>query len=634
MAIPEEDVKRVRAATDIVALIGERSALKREGRRFVGLCPFHAERTPSFSVNPEAGLYYCFGCQASGDAITFVRETEHLDFADAVRLLATRAGITVRDDPREDSRQRRLAPLLQALEAAAVFYHETLLSSEEAGPARRYLRSRGYDGELVRTFRLGWAPDDWDALARHLGVSAEVLSGAGLGFVNRAGRQQDAFRSRVMFPICDPSGKVIAFGGRVLPDQGGGPKYKNSPEGPLYQKRRVLYGLNWAKKEIIATGEVIVCEGYTDVIGCFAAGIRRAVATCGTALGEEHMRLLSNFARRVVLAYDADSAGQAGMGRLYEWERRHQIDVFVASLPEGSDPAEIASRDPSALEAAISEARPYLLFWLERIVLKEEMTSVEGRAKAAEKALAAVAEHPSSLVRDQYVMWVAERCRLEPATLRRRLEELASGPARDGGGGREARDRNDEAARGAVAAAAREAEAARTAARGGAARELIARRTPASASRASFLPRPSLEALGLAIHRRGEVLSYLDAVLFEDPVEREAFLAVSSNEDLHEAISNAGERAGELLRRLAVEEPISEAEGVLVQLVRDAALRALGELQAELRQLGDSPERFRELSEEAGAIRRYLEDLVEATSRGSAFERLLAWLIGRGKGMR
>ena len=246
MAIPEEDVAKVRAATDIVALIGEHVGLKRVGRRFVGLCPFHEEKTPSFSVNAEEGIYYCFGCQASGDAITFVRATEHLDFVDAVRRLADRSGITITEDEAVSAENRKRAPLYRVMSDAVDWYHERLLTSPDAGLARDYLRSRGYGGDLVRKFRLGWAPDEWDALSRHLSVGAKLLTDSGLGFVNRTGRQQDSFRARVLFPIFDPSGSAVAIGGRVLPSGSGdtkapAPKYKNSAgDGHLLEEARPL----------------------------------------------------------------------------------------------------------------------------------------------------------------------------------------------------------------------------------------------------------------------------------------------------------------------------------------------------------------------------------------------------------
>ena len=206
------------------------------------------------------------------------------------------------------------------------------------------------------------------------------------------------------------------------------PKYKNSQESPVYSKRRTLYALNWAKQGVIAQGEVVVCEGYTDVIGCFQAGVPWAVATCGTALAEEHFTLLRNFAKRIVLAYDADAAGQSATSRVYEWERKHEVDVVVADLPGGSDPGDLARTDPGSLARAIKEARPFLQFRVDRMLGAGDLTTAEGRARAAEAALTAVAEHPDDLVRDQYVMQLADRCRVDAAKLRERLDHLRAHP--------------------------------------------------------------------------------------------------------------------------------------------------------------------------------------------------------------
>src|SRR5258708_2218006 len=204
MGIPDEDVARVRTATDIVALIGEHAALKRAGQRWLGLCPFHAEKTRTTSEKAEEGFYYCFGCQAKGDAISFVRAIEHLDFVDAVRRLADKAGITIHEDANAGRDTQRRKVFLDAMERATEWYHQRLLIGADAGQARDYLRSRGYDGDVVRRFRLGWAPDGWDALCTGLGLSEQIAVGAGLGFVNRRNRLQDAFRARILFPICDP----------------------------------------------------------------------------------------------------------------------------------------------------------------------------------------------------------------------------------------------------------------------------------------------------------------------------------------------------------------------------------------------------------------------------------------------
>jgi len=614
VAIPDEDVARVRAATDIVALISEHAALKKQGTRWVGLCPFHQEKTPSFSVNAEMGVFHCFGCQRSGDAITFVREIEHVDFVEAVRRLADRGGVTITEDPTATAERHRRGPLYDAMAKAVDFYHERLLSAPDAGPARDYLRSRGYDGEIVRMFRLGWAPDDWDALAKHLKVSAKVLEEAGLGFVNRRGRLQDAFRARVLFPIFDPSGKPIALGGRILPapvagDAGGvGPKYKNSQDGPIYSKRRTLYGLNWAKHDVIENGEVIVCEGYTDVIAFFQAGLPRAVATCGTALGEEHFRLLRNFAKRVVLAYDADAAGQEGAGRVYEWERHHEVDVAVAALPPGADPADLARGDPDALRAAIAEAKPFLAFRVDRVLLSADLRSAEGRAKAAEAALAVVAEHPNELVRDQYLMLVADRCRLEPDALRALAERVAqrarTAPG-EGNGSRSERSGADVPR-----------------ARSGAPAE----RGP---KRGADVSRPGLEALRLAVHRPEEVGDRLEAALFPDELQRAAFEALTGADDLHEAVEAAEHvdpRVAGLLRRLAVEEPATDADDVVVTLVRNASHRALAVVEAQARL---SPNSVGEIAPVIARVRRDLDELDDGDHGLAAADRLLAWLVGR-----
>jgi DNA primase len=625
VGIPDEEVAQVRAATDIVGLISEQAALKKVGRRWSGLCPFHAEKTPSFSVNAEEGFYYCFGCHASGDAISFVRAVDHLDFVDAVRFLADRAGITLHEDQEAGRDHQRRSELLDAMERAVAWYHDRLLRAPDAGPARDYLRSRGYDGDVVRQFRLGWAPDDWDALAKALKLSTKVLSDSGLGFINRRGRAQDFFRGRVLFPICDPSGRPVALGGRILPPQSGQgpperpePKYKNSQESPIYIKRKTLYALNWAKQGVIAQGEVVVCEGYTDVIGCFEAGVPWAVATCGTALAEEHFTLLRNFAKRIVLAYDADSAGQSATSRVYEWERKHEVDVVVADLPGGSDPGDLARTDPAALARAIKEARPFLQFRVDRMLSGGDLTTAEGRARAAEAALTAVAEHPDDLVRDQYVMQLADRCRLDAARLRERLEHVrahppAEPPVRRGRSGHDepppmeypADDSDrfgpDDGSEAAVASALR---------RG-----------------------PGLEALKLAVHRPEDVVDRVHAVLFADPVQRGAFVALLEHDSVQDAVESASPEVAIVLRRVIVEEPLpgdpelgDAVDVVVAGLLRGAAQRALAEVEIESRSGDDA---WQSRSAETTQVRLWLDLLEVSTAGRDAADRLVAWLVER-----
>ena len=626
MGIPDEEVAQVRAATDIVQLISEHAALKKVGRRWSGLCPFHTEKTPSFSVNAEEGFYYCFGCQESGDAITFVRAMDHLDFVDAVRFLADRAGITLHEDQEMGRDHKRRSELLDAMEKAVEWYHQRLLKSPDAGPARDYLRSRGYDGDVVRQFRLGWAPDDWDALAKALRLPENVLSDSGLGFINRRGRAQDFFRGRVLFPICDPSGRPVALGGRILPPRPGQPpsdrpepKYKNSQESPIYSKRRTLYALNWAKKGIISQGEVVVCEGYTDVIGCFQAGAPWAVATCGTALAEEHFTLLRNFAKRIVLAYDADSAGQSATSRVYEWERKHEVDVVVADLPGGSDPGELARTDPTALAKAIKEARPFLQFRVDRMLAAGNLKTAEGRARAAEAALAAVAEHPDDLVRDQYVMQLSDLCSLDRAKLRERLDYLRAHPPAEAPTKRTRGSQDEPPLRDYPED---DGELMDPDGGGGGA-----------ALTAALRPGPGLEALKLAVHRPEDVVDRVHAVLFTDHVQREAFVALLENDSVHEAVESASPEVASLLRRVIVEEPMSgdpelgdAVDSVVAGMLRGAARRALSDIEIASRVGSDS---WQARAAETVQVRLWLDQLDESGSGRDAADQLVAWLIQR-----
>ncbi|HEX6567597.1 MAG TPA: DNA primase, partial [Acidimicrobiales bacterium] len=441
MAIHDDDVAAVRAASDIVQIVTEYTPLRRVGRQWSGLCPFHSEKTPSFSVNPNENVFYCFGCQARGDVFDFVMEKEQVDFPSAVERLAGRTGISLRyTDRGEGEGRKRRARLVDTVARAAAWYHERLLTGPDAGAARKYLRERGFDGDVVRDFQIGWAPDSWDALTRALRLDREVGVESGLARLNSQGRLNDHFRARVMFPIRDDRGDPISFGGRILPGgetPGNQGKYKNTTETPLYNKSKVLYGLDRAKTSIVTAGTAAICEGYTDVIGFHRAGVRLAVATCGTALTDDHVRLLTRFsARRLVLAFDADSAGLAAAERFYRWEREHDLEVAVADLPPGQDPADVARSDPGRLAAAVEGATPFLRFRLDRVFAAADLASNEGRARAAERALEVVAEHPTDLVRDQYLMDVASRCRVEPDRLRTLLDHVRARPARrpaDGG---------------------------------------------------------------------------------------------------------------------------------------------------------------------------------------------------------
>ncbi len=259
------------------------------------------------------------------------------------------------------------------------WYHERLLSSPDAADARKYLRGRGLDGEIVRQYRIGWAPDDWDLLVRNVGVGFDrLVEAVNLAILNKRNRRQDVFRNRILFPIFDSQGDPVAFGGRVLPG-GEGPKYRNSSETPIYAKSKVLYGLNWAKGAIVEADEAIVCEGYTDVIGMARVGLGRAVAPCGTSLTEDHVRLLTRFGKRIVLAFDADAAGENAAARFYEWEGKYEVDVRVAALPPGQDPGDLAQNDPDALRRAVEESVPFLRFRFDRALAGQDLDVARGQ---------------------------------------------------------------------------------------------------------------------------------------------------------------------------------------------------------------------------------------------------------------
>jgi len=418
VAIAEADIERLRETVSIVDTVQAYLALRRVGRAWVGLCPFHAEKSGSFNVREETKRFKCFGCGASGDVFRFIQDIEHVDFVGAVEHLASKVGLTLTYTSAGQGRDRQHRKvLIELVDRAVSWYHERLLTSPDARAARDYLRSRGISGDVARQFRLGWAPDDWDALCRAMGEPIERLAEVGLGFVNKRGRPQDSFRARVMFPIFTETGDAVAFGGRVLPGSDDPAKYKNSTETTIYSKSRTLYGLNWAKQDVTAADEVVVCEGYTDVIGFHGSGVRRAVATCGTALTEDHVRLLKRFARSVVLAFDADRAGQGAAERFYAWEQKFDVSVRVASFPEGRDPGDLAQSDPERLVAAVRDAQRFLGFRVQEVLRTGSLASPEDRARTAQRAMAVINEHPDVNVRRMYAGEVAAKVGIPAADL-------------------------------------------------------------------------------------------------------------------------------------------------------------------------------------------------------------------------
>src|SRR5215211_6571227 len=335
-----ESIERVKEATDMAEIVSAYTDLRRAGTRFTGLCPFHDERTPSFSVNPQEKLYHCFGCGAGGDVFKFVEEKEGLAFGDAVEALSERYGVEVEreaEDPRAEERRKRRARLGELLERTSAFYTTYLWDSEEAGKARKYLAERGLGEEVLRDFGVGYAPSAWDTVLKRgqqAKYSIEELYAAGLLVRNKQGNPYDRFRSRIIFPVRDARGRVQGFGARAMTaDQK--PKYLNSPEGELYRKKRTLYGIDRARPAIAKAGRAVVVEGYTDVLATHQAGIGEVVAVMGTAITPEQVQLLAQHADEVVLALDADRAGRDAMLRAQRVAAGKRVRLRVAEMPEG-----------------------------------------------------------------------------------------------------------------------------------------------------------------------------------------------------------------------------------------------------------------------------------------------------------
>jgi DNA primase len=412
----KDSIERVREAVDMAELVGAKTDLRRVGSRWTGLCPFHDERTPSFSVDPERGLYHCFGCGVGGDAIRFVQETEALDFPEAVETLAERYGVRLEreeDDPAAEQRRRRRERLHALLERAARFYAAYLWDSTEAKRAREYLAGRGLSEAIAREFRVGYAPSAWDRMivgAQQSGFTAEELVAAGLAQRGRGGALYDRFRGRIMFPLADARGRVLGFGARAMAE-GRGPKYLNTSENELYHKGRQLFGIDLARREAAKSGRIVVVEGYTDVLALHQAGIRESVAIMGTALTQEQLAELARSAPLVVLALDADRSGQEAMLRAARAAEDRGVELRVAELPEGKDPADFVTHGGvGAFQQQMERAMGIVEFQVRRVLADADLDTPAGRDRALEEArklIAVVPERTAS--RDALVREVADR---------------------------------------------------------------------------------------------------------------------------------------------------------------------------------------------------------------------------------
>ena len=430
----KDSIERVRDAVDMAELVGAKTDLRRVGSRWTGLCPFHDERTPSFSVDPERGLYHCFGCGVGGDAIRFVQETEALDFPEAVEALADRYGVRLEreeDDPAAEQRRRRRERLHALLERAARYYAAYLWDSREAERAREYLAERGFSESVTREFRVGYAPSAWDRMivgAQQSGFTPEELVAAGLAQRGRGGALYDRFRARIMFPLATARGRVLGFGARAMAE-GRGPKYLNTSENELYHKGRQLFGIDLARREAAKSGRIVVVEGYTDVLALHQAGIRESVAIMGTALTQEQLAELARSAPRVVLALDADRSGQEAMLRAARAAEDRGVDLRVAALPEGKDPADAVTHGGlRSFEEQLERAMGIVEFQVRRVLADADLDTPAGRDRALEEArklIAAVPERTAS--RDALVREVADRLDVP-------VDYVTAAPAPAGGG--------------------------------------------------------------------------------------------------------------------------------------------------------------------------------------------------------
>ena len=435
--IPDDQVDEVRARADIVEVIGEFVSLKKSGKDFKARCPFHEEKTPSFYVVPDKGIYKCFGCGEAGDVFGFLMKQAGMDFVDAVRHVASRSGVELREvsgrGPAEDPHRG----LREALAFARDFFRKALLDPDGGAHARDYLASRGVDEETGERFGIGYAPDEWHALgeaaARH-GLEEEVLLGAGL--LARSERSQgpyDAFRNRVVFPIEDVGGRTVAFGARLLGRGEGGPKYLNSPESPVYHKGETCYGLSWAKHAIRREGAVLLVEGYMDVVTLAASGVEHVVAPLGTSLTVEQARLLARYSKRVLLLFDSDAAGLKATFRAGDVLLAEGHHPAVVTLPPGEDPDTLVRKEGAAgLGHYLEEAVDVMDRKLQMLQEHGYFQGIEGTRQALDKLLPTLRAAADPALRDIYVSRVAERTGVRRETLEGELLKRRGGPPSPG----------------------------------------------------------------------------------------------------------------------------------------------------------------------------------------------------------
>ncbi|MEV0734811.1 DNA primase [Streptomyces sp. NPDC050549] len=444
--INDEDVKAVRDAVPIDAVVSEYLQLRNAGGgNLKGLCPFHDEKSPSFQVSPSKGLFHCFGCQEGGDTITFVMKVDHLTFSESVERLAAQAGITLRyeEGGYNPSHQRgERIRLVEAHKAAADFYVEQLAVGPEADTGRKFLAERGFDQSAAEHFSVGYSPQGWDHLTRYLrgkGFTDKELLLSGLSQEGRRG-PIDRFRGRLMWPIRDIGGEVVGFGARKLYESDNGPKYLNTPDTAIYRKSQVLYGIDLAKKDIAKSSRAVVVEGYTDVMACHLAGVTTAIATCGTAFGTDHIKILrrllmDNGSARVIFTFDGDAAGQKAALRAFEDDQKFAAETYIAIAPDNMDPCELRlAKGDEAVADLVEPRTPLFEFALRQIVVRYDLDTPAGRASALDEAAPIVARIKNSGAQHEVAVQLAGMLGiLDTQFVVKRVAQLARW-ARDRGG--------------------------------------------------------------------------------------------------------------------------------------------------------------------------------------------------------
>jgi DNA primase len=424
--IPPEKIDEIRNAADIVDVIGASVKLKKRGKNFIGLCPFHSEKTPSFNVSQDRQMYHCFGCGVGGNVITFVMEHEKLTFVEAVRSLAERLGIALPVTASDADAASEQEQLYELMRVAGKFFYAALTETPEGKPPLEYLRTRGFSPETIKTFGLGYSPHSWDALVKHAvgaGFTADQLEKAGLARKRPDGTSYDYFRGRVMFPIFSASGRAIGFGARRFRDDDPLAKYINSPETPIYNKSRVLYGLHHAKDAIREQDSAILVEGYADLLAVYQAGVRNVVASSGTALTQDQIQLIGRYTKNITIVYDADSAGSKAALRGVDLILASDLDVRVASLPEGEDPdSYVLAQGGPAFEKLVEKSVSFIDFISQAYEKQGKLGTPEGQAQAVRTIVQSIASMRDELKQNFYIKQVAEKYKLYESTLLRELE--------------------------------------------------------------------------------------------------------------------------------------------------------------------------------------------------------------------